>query len=102
MRTLLVQQYKWGGRKHYSYPVKLIEQRPDVIIVHGPYGRAIVELARTALAELITLVEERRFPFDGSAFRLREQLSRQRAAGHRFSAMRLATAIACPPAIARL
>lgn len=170
MRALLVQQYKYGGRKHYSYPVHLIEERPDVIIVHGPYGRPlthpgrgwvdwpvpnesiefhftarpytisagwngdgsfrhyycnvntpatlqdgvlssvdldldllvtadlswrvededefeahrreweypaeIVELATTALAELIRMVEERSFPFDGAALRLREQLSR--------------------------
>lgn len=168
-----VQQYKYGGRKHYSYPVRLIEERSDVIIVHGAYGRPlthpgrglvdwpvpnesiefhstsapysvsaawnadgsfrhyygnvntpatlsegvlslvdldldllvtedlawrvededefeahrrewgypeeVVELARSALAELIQMVEERRFPFDGSAFRLREQLSRSGA-----------------------
>jgi len=170
MRELQVQTYKYGGVKHYSYPVRLIEQRPDVVIVHGLYGRPLthpgrsmvdwpvdnesvefhftarpytvsagwnadgsfrhyycnvtlpatlaggvlasvdldldlivapdfsykvadedefaahrqawgypddlVELARESLAELIRLVEERRFPFDGTAFRLREQLTR--------------------------
>jgi len=170
MRTLLVQAYKYGGVKHYSYPVRLLEQRSDVIIVHGPYGRPlthpgrglvdwpvpnesiefhftcrpytvsagwradgsflhyycnvampaslsdgvlssvdldldlvvaedltwrvtdedefeahrrewgypddVVDLARTGLAELIRLVEERRFPFDGTAFRLRAHLDR--------------------------
>ncbi|MBP2016778.1 protein associated with RNAse G/E [Symbiobacterium terraclitae] len=170
MVQLQVQQYKYGGIKHYSYPVRLIEQRPDCVIVHGPYGRPlthpgrslvdwpvpnesiefhftarpysvsagwngdgsfrhyycnvslpatlkdgvlssvdldldlivapdltyrvddedefeehrqalgypeeVVALAREGLAELMRLVEERRFPFDGSAFRLRDQLAR--------------------------
>lgn len=173
MRTVSVQEYKYGGRRHYSYPVRLIEERPDVVIVHGPYGRPLthpgrglvdwpvpnesiefhfttrpysvsagwnadgsflhyycnittpaalsddvlssidldldlivwedlsyrvededefeahrrewgypeelVQLAREGLAELIRLVEERRFPFDGSAPRLREQVANRDA-----------------------
>ncbi|MEW8977472.1 MAG: DUF402 domain-containing protein [Symbiobacterium sp.] len=170
MQELQVQMYKYGGVKHYSYPVRLLEQRPDLVIAHGPYGRPlthpsrgivnypvpteaieffftkrpyhvsanwnadgsfrqyycnvvmsatvsggvmavvdldldlivapdlsyrvedeeefeehrrawgysdeVVALAREGLAELIRLVEERRFPFDGSAARLRERLTR--------------------------
>ncbi|WP_374713192.1 DUF402 domain-containing protein [Symbiobacterium terraclitae] len=174
MFQLQVQTYKYGGRKHYSYPARLIEQRHDCVNIHGPYGRPLnhparslvawpvpnesiefhfttrpysvsaawsgdgsfrhyycnvslpatlrdgvlssvdldldlvvapdltyrvededefeehrralgypeelVKLAREGLAELIRLVEERRFPFDGSAFQLRDRVTSQEVA----------------------
>lgn len=41
MRPMHVQEYKYGGVKHYSYPVRLISAAADVIIVYGAIGRPL-------------------------------------------------------------
>lgn len=41
MSQLLVQEYKYNGAKHYSYPVHLLSQTADLLIVHGALRRPL-------------------------------------------------------------
>lgn len=46
MRELLVQEYKFNGDKHYSYPALLLSQTSTGLILYGPYGRPLTHPRR--------------------------------------------------------
>ncbi|MFZ5824133.1 MAG: DUF402 domain-containing protein [Bacillota bacterium] len=41
MSDVFVQEYKYNGEKHYSYPARLISRSPDLLILYGPLNRPL-------------------------------------------------------------
>lgn len=41
-----IHTFKYGGKPHYSYPLHLVEQRPDLWILRGEYDRPLVHHTR--------------------------------------------------------
>ncbi|MFZ5815298.1 MAG: DUF402 domain-containing protein [Bacillota bacterium] len=41
MKQLLVQEYKYNGAKHYSYPARLLSRTEGLVILYGPYNRLL-------------------------------------------------------------
>lgn len=46
MSNILVQEYKYAGQKHYSYPATLLSESPELVIIYGAYGRPLTHPGR--------------------------------------------------------
>ena len=43
---MLVQTFKYGGIPHYTFPVKVVDRSPELVIAAGEFGRALVHHTR--------------------------------------------------------